>query len=51
MDRLVALAYSEANSTLPGYCSLNSRDNLSDRAFCFSRRAARASIILAKGRR
>ena len=47
----MALAYSEANSSLSGYCSLNSRNNLCARAFCFSRRAARARIILANGRR
>src|SRR5882672_11119319 len=47
----MALAYSEANRSLSGYCSLNSRNNLCARAFCFSRRAARARIILANGRR
>src|SRR5258706_5959066 len=47
----MALAYSEANSSLSGYCSLNPRNNLCARAFCFSRRAARARIILANGRR
>jgi hypothetical protein len=47
----IALAYSEANGSLSGYCSLNSRNNLCARAFCFSRRAARARIILANGRR
>jgi hypothetical protein len=47
----MALAYSEANSSLSGYCSLNSRNNLCARAFCLSRRAARARIILANGRR
>src|SRR5260221_12973814 len=35
----MALAYSEANNSLSGYCSLNSRNNLCARAFCFSRRA------------
>jgi hypothetical protein len=51
VGRLMALAYSEANSSLSGYCSLNSRSNFCARAFCFSRRAARARIILAYGRR
>jgi hypothetical protein len=47
----MALAYSEANCLLSGYCSLNSWNNLCARAFCFSRRAARARMILANGRR
>src|SRR5260370_41255086 len=44
-----ALAYSEANNSLPGYCSVNPRNNFSARESCFSRRAARASTILANG--
>src|SRR6266567_8836709 len=44
-----ALAYSEANNSLPGYCSVNSRNNFCARGSCFSRRAARASTILANG--
>src|SRR5438552_17451503 len=46
-----ALAYSEANNSLPGYCSVNSRNNFRARGACFSRRAARASIMLADGLR
>ena len=46
-----ALAYSEANSSLPEYCSVNSRNNCCARAPCFSRRAARASTIFANGLR
>src|SRR6202030_3784776 len=42
-----ALAYSEANNSLPGYCSVNSRNNFWARGSCFSRRAARESTILA----
>src|SRR6266478_5293297 len=44
-----ALAYSEAKNSLPGYCSVNSRNNFCARGSCFSRRAARASTILANG--
>src|SRR6266404_8879567 len=44
-----ALAYSEGNCWFCGYCSVSSRDNFCARASCFSRRAARARIILAKG--
>src|SRR5258707_9473313 len=44
-----ALAYSEANNSLSGYCSVNSHNNSCARASCFSRRAARASTILANG--
>src|SRR5260370_19207543 len=44
-----ALAYSEANNSLPGYCSVNPRNNFCARGSCFSRRAARASTILANG--
>src|SRR4029077_1375819 len=51
LDMRMALAYSKAYSSLPGYCSLNSRNNLCANSSCFSRRAARARIILAKGRR
>src|SRR5258706_13820560 len=47
----MALAYSEANNSLSGYCSLNSRNNLCARAFCFSRRAGRGRIIFVNGRR
>src|SRR6266487_4292895 len=46
-----ALAYSEANNSLPGYCSVNARNNFCARGSCFSRRAARASTILANGLR
>src|SRR6266568_9087540 len=44
-----ALAYSEANNSLPGYCSVNPRNNFRARGSCFSRRAARASTIFANG--
>src|SRR6266436_5331841 len=44
-----ALAYSKANNSLPGYCSVNPRNNFCARGSCFSRRAARASTILANG--
>src|SRR5229473_7864183 len=47
----MALAYSEANCSLSGYCLVNSPNNLCARVSCFSRRAARARIILANGRR
>src|ERR1700739_3348255 len=47
----IALAYSEANSSLSGYCSLNSRNNLCARAFCFSRRAGTARKSFSQGRR
>jgi hypothetical protein len=47
----MALAYSEANCWLSGYCSVNSWNNRCAKAFCFSRRAARARIIFANGRR
>src|SRR6266576_1208834 len=46
-----ALAYSEANNSLSGYCSVNPRNNFCARASCFSRRAAWASTILANGLR
>src|SRR5260370_22743784 len=46
-----ALAYSEANNSLPGYGSVNPRNNFCARGCCFSRRAARASTILANGLR
>src|SRR6266851_2524360 len=46
-----ALACSEANNSLPGYCSVNSRNSFCARAFCFSRRAAKASTILPNGLR
>src|SRR6266704_6572187 len=46
-----ALAYSEANNSLSGYCSVNPCNNFCARGFCFSRRAARASTILANGLR
>src|SRR5712675_2948159 len=45
-----ALAYSVANCWFCGYCSVSSRNNFCARASCFSRRAARARIILAKGK-
>src|SRR5713226_2573160 len=44
-----ALAYSEANNSLPGYCSVNPRNNFCAGRSCFSRRAARASTIFANG--
>src|SRR5260370_16876725 len=44
-----ALAYSEANNSLPGYCSVNPRNNFCARGSCFSRRAARATTIFANG--
>src|SRR5260370_27768377 len=44
-----ALAYSEANNSLPGYCSVNPLNHFCARGSCFSRRAASASTILANG--
>src|SRR5229473_6693711 len=44
-----ALAYSEANNSLSGYCSVNPRNNFCAKGSCFSRRAARASTIFANG--
>src|SRR5260370_41652366 len=44
-----ALAYSEANNSLPGYCSVNSRNNFCSRGSCCSPRAARTSTTFANG--
>src|SRR5260370_42550738 len=40
------LAYSEANNSLPGYCSVNPRNNFCASGSRFCRRAPRAITIL-----